>query len=850
MGKFTSGRRAAAKRATLALGLAVVGACTAGGGSSGNGSGGSGGGSGGGGSGGGGLWEESSDGGPGSSNLGSGGGVLGVLELDAPARSSFVLRGTLPVPKGTYPRSDGMLPLALRNWDGQVVPTQLEVVSRYPNEADGADVVEILGYVDLPPGVTAGARVQYHVVEDLLEPGKLPIRTDVLQLLTKPGSVQVVATDGLGHKYTLDLFEDVRSRYAQGQLDLRRKGAAAVSFVTYDTLRSAEAVGAPSGALQHLFGVHAYATAWAWTDALSLDLRFNNGSSGHDKTDPADDPLGLQYFKTIELRVPSGWSVVQDVVDPQSGQPFSSGNQRVYPLVKPLSAGLMHVMPSQASFHRRLALVPSGEEGTGASLVQQEGLGFARRGNSPDSQAPLYSWWCEETGRFFPQRHALPDLSYLGSANLESKVQFEYQNAKQALETGNKGTFPIESTALGWAHPWGVGYGGMTGGLEIHLYDGLKTAELGTIESYRAVELCHRMNVERQPTVLFNKDGRPTRVDDWVVQGPSFPYVDMFFFQVLMPNGGDPFGFNQAPQFQVQWVRDHDLDAPYEAALLGFYPIDFQHYVRFTRSAKVLAWLGNDELAKDDLRMAAEIFRLSYHEYANNAYGTAIQSGLKAQMAAVQANPDVGMGFGRGEAWGVDCALAAYSLSDPAWRATWRPWFNKISDTLAKGQSACNGFIQSVVNDKWLNGQYKARQSIEQAITEHVLLGMVESVFRGVDSARKAQTEQVLRDSLEAMIGPMAWSTEYKAPWSHLAVAPLQNGLQPYCGSVPPGGAGNGPDAFQTWSSFAYGFELTGKQEFLQKALEMAGGSNLLIALKAQGFGNLENQAALIAVCQ
>ncbi len=782
--------------------------------------------------------------------LGMGGAVVAVLELDAPSRETFVLRGTVPVPKGTFPRPDGKLPLAIRNHTGNVVPSQVEIVTRYPNDDDGADVVEVLGRVQVPPGTAPGQRIQYQVVTDLQDPGKLPIRSDVLTLISKPGNVVVVAQDYFGHEYKLDLFQGLRQRFQEGSVDVRRKGHAALSFVTYGAMKSGSNIGAPSGALQHLFGVHAYATAWAYGDALSLDLRVNNGASGHDKTDPSDDVLGLQYFKSIELRVPSGWNVVQDVLDPFSGSPTTQGGVTSYPLVKPMPGGKLHVMPSQASFHRRLALVKDGEQVVGQSILAQEGLGFARRGTSPDSGAQLFSFFNPQTSNYFPQRRALPDLSYLGTENIESKALYEYNNAKTALETGNKGNYPIEATALGWAHPWGVGYGGMTGGNEIFLYDGLKTAEIGTPESYRAYEFSHRMYVERQPIALYNKDGQPSKLEDWLIQGASFSYVDMFFFMRLLPAGGDPFGFNQAPQFQVTATRQADKDPDYEPALLGFDPIDFQHYIRFTRSAKVLTWLGNDLLAKDDLKMAAQVFRLSYHEYANNAYGSAIQSGLKSAMAAVAAAPDVGMNFGRGEAWGVDCALAAYSTMDLDERATWRPWFAKISDTLAKGQSACNGFVQSVINSKWLNGTYRTRSSIEQAITENALVGMVATVFRGVDSARKAQTEASLQDSLYAMIGPMAWSSQYKAPWSYMAVAPLEASSPPFCGSLPPNGVDEGPDMFQTWSSFAYGHELTGDPKFMQKALEMAGGSQLLLSLKAKGFSNLENQAALIAACQ
>jgi hypothetical protein len=108
----------------------------------------------------------------------------------------------------------------------------------------------------------------------------------------------------------------------------------------------------------------------------------------------------------------------------------------------------------------------------------------------------------------------------------------------------------------------------------------------------------------------------------------------------------------------------------------------------------------------------------------------------------------------------------------------------------------------------------------------------------------------VLVASTSAMIGPMAWNGT--GPWSHLAVAPLDTTQAPFCGSIPTGGGGNGNDNYQTPSSYAYGYMLTGDSTFLTRAAQaQAGGAtNLLTALKGQGYNNLENKAALMSVLQ
>ena len=58
-------------------------------------------------------------------------------------------------------------------------------------------------------------------------------------------------------------------------------------------------------------------------------------------------------------------------------------------------------------------------------------------------------------------------------------------------------------------------------------------------------------------------------------------------------------------------------------------------------------------------------------------------------------------------------------------------------------------------------------------------------------------------------------------------------------------------ETYQDWSSFAYGYEITGDQVFLDKALEQFfGSSDLWIQLRNGGLTNLENRAALIALMQ
>jgi len=362
------------------------------------------------------------------------------------------------------------------------------------------------------------------------------------------------------------------------------------------------------------------------------------------------------------------------------------------------------------------------------------------------------------------------------------------------------------------------------------------------------------MYVSRQPDKLYDRDGEPTRLEGWLLNGAQGPHVNMQFSQLLMPGSPDPFGIGKSLGFQRNYVEAAGLEPDYEDALVGYSPIDFAHHVRFTRAPKTLTWLGNDMLAKDDLKAAAELFRMSYHEYPVSPYGATIVSGYLHDKLFVEGSPGIGFHFGRSESWGIDGALAAYSTGDDAYRALRRPWFEQIADTVAAGQSTCNGLVQAHVNNKWVGGLYRARQSIEQAITEHMLYGMIESVFRDTDPGRAAALDFALAQSTLAMIGPMCWSTGANGgvgPHSAIAVGPLNLSQPPFCGSLPSGGYGNGIDKYQIWSSFAYGLEKTGNSQFLGSAAQLAGGAGTLWErMVAMGMNNLENRMALLADLQ
>jgi hypothetical protein len=782
---------------------------------------------------------------------GPGGAVVAELELDAPTQTPFVLRGTIPLPPYTFPRADGQTPLAVRNVDGNVVPTQLEIVSRYAADSSGADVVEVLARVDLPPGTPPGTRVRYQVVDHVHPRSPLPLAGDLVKFLMTPGNVLLVAEDVFGNRYELDLLGKMRGYAHHPDSRLLRHGPAAVQVRTYGSMQpKSQLIGAPQGALPHFLGAHAYATVWADTQAVSLDLRLHNGFDGGDKKDVADDPLGKVYLRWLELWVPVGWTAVQDVEDIASGKAYKDGNWMRLPIIAPRADGKMHVIPHQAQFNRRLALAHTADTALALHLAYDEGLGFCRRGRAPDG-GELWSWWNRETARYFTQRHALPDMTVFGLQSLQNGLAGTYWMARTALETGKPGNWAVPSGALGWAHPWGVDYGGMTGGVEINLYDGVQLAEVGTNKGWKSVQWTHRMNADRQPFVLFDVHGDPSSIEDWVQQG-SFAYVDMNFWGTLL-SGPDPFGFSSAPKYQVQYVANQGLQPGYEQPLVDYMPHDFQHFVRYTRTPKVLAWLGNDALAKDDLRQAAEIARLSMHHYPNSSGKWHTGAGLLSLQNLVDKNPSKGLPWGRGESWSVDAVTAAYATGDEEYRDLVLPWLRDCADVVAQGQVGCSGFIMAADIPQWLTGEYRMRSQPEHTIIENAMWGLTETVFRGADKGRTDQMRAVLADATRTVIGPIAWSEAMHTPWFIAATAPMDLAQPSFCEAPPPNGVGSGGDGVFSWASFGYGYELTGDAEFLEKVTAMSGGGNLLSNLIYRinkGNTSIEVCAALVAMLQ
>ncbi|MEZ5978500.1 MAG: hypothetical protein R3F34_09800 [Planctomycetota bacterium] len=788
------------------------------------------------------------------------GTTVGMFETIAPDDDYFLLRGTLPLPAGALTDANTTSPYAVLDSDGNVAWTQLEKVTRYPSTAQGFAVVELLAKVQRPAGAVAGDRIQYEVVQvgsgtSLARPSNTDnsvllaattgLPTVVEDLINDPDSIMITARDVFGHTYAEFPLRSGTTRV------LEKYGPMQTELRTFGVMAPIAPVTGASGTLPHMFGVHSYVSTLQGEPVVLMDVRFTNGMIDHDGTSPLDDPIGKFYFDELSINVPPGWSVVQEFEDPGMGSWSNSGGYVKHPIVGALPGNKLHVLPSQGHMIRRLAICPNTVTAHARELLDQEGRAFCKRGTDSGSGDEYYSWWNEQTSRYFPQSFPLPSLAHNGYTTIRQKLVDDFNETLGYFMAGTgKGDYPIKDGRMGWAHPWGVPYGGMTGGNEIFLFDGIRTADSACVEGYRHFQLHHRMVLDRHPTALYHLDGTPGVVEDVVVSGSPMDYMPYNFFIGL--NSGNPFGFNSASTFQTDAVVAQGRQPDYEAKLMGWGFILGTHLIRATRSMKVLTWLGNDSMAKDDLRMQGELTRITHNLYPTNSAGVGGSSSLYGDMNYVATHPHNGYAFQRHEGWYGDTMAATYAIQTPAWRAANKIWFEKFVETASAGQVPCTGLIYAKVNSKVLDAKYRAAQAFETSIAENALNGILETVFRGADTMHTTMTLDVLTHFYQGFVSAQAWNTSIGAPYNMYAMGPADDNAACWCNlsQIPSDGFSSDVSRWNTPSTLGYAWWHTGSDVFLDFLAEMFGGTDPLYEMEHQWLYNPENEAAALSAAQ
>lgn len=777
------------------------------------------------------------------------GPVVAKVMVVAPEAPDFILQATVPLPPGTYVQGETLVPLAvLTSSDTTAVPTQVEIVSNYPDPAHGAAVVEVIAHVRRPD-VAPGTPVEYEVVFHPHSPPAFQLSQPVQSLFSAPGSLLLRAKDVFGHIYQFDVLADHRS----GAGELVRDGAVVRELQTNGSLMPVAPVAGAQATLPHLMGVHAFVRTFDGEDFFALDLHLHNGFDGRDTSTPSDDVLDELHFERLGLRLPGGWRIIDSVPNPYTGTQVLGQAMQEYDIVAPLANGKLHVMMRQGQFWRRLMIARDAQAEARARVhLERRNMGFCQPGQA-QSGAELWSWWNRDTARYMPQAHRLPDLE---GATTRENVRAQHAVALDSRLTqvrlGTTANYPVTSGNLGWAHPWGVDHGGMAGGDEITPWSGVDIAWAASQAGYRLAELKARMNVDRHPLALYHANGDPYSYHTSVnTSGQYSPWLAQSFY--MHPNGEDTFGFASAPSHQAAAAFASGRVAPYRDQLRAYQPHDLEHYIRYVNNLLVLAWLGNDSLAKEQIEQSAELFRLSHNEAYVGTYGYKPSLGMLTFQDHVAQHPGQGIPYGRGEGWGIYTAAAAYALGDDDLRARFRPWLRNVAHLIAAGQSTCSGNITALHIGSQLMGQYMTRQSFELAFVIHSLESLRRTVFEDADPTTEAVLEDVITAAAYSTVQAPFWDDALGGQRRVMGVG-LSDMSQPdFCHTIP-SQAFYGLTYTETetaMSPWAYAWAFTHDPIFLQRAAQyLQGSGNLLHELQSTWSLQLSHSAPLLAVVQ
>ena len=780
---------------------------------------------------------------------GSDGPMVAQLSFTRPESDHMIVRGTIPVPPGMVVDGDSTDSLAVVPWDlAHSVATQVETVTRYPDEADGADVVEVLAHVRMPQDSDPGETVKFDVVYAPRTPERLVLPPSVETLMDAPGALRLVAHDPHGHRYEADLLAAAEGPNAE----LVRDGSVVRETRIPTVLLPTEPTTGPAATLPRMMGVTAFLRLFRRQDYFAIDLHVHNAFDGQDDSVDWDTSIDSLYFQDLSLRLPRGWKVLHAFENPFSGPAREVGNMQEAHIVGPLPGGKMHLMHKQSQFSRRLIITRESSEDLARVELERRNLGFCVQGESPDG-AQLWSWWNRTTPRFLPQNHVLPDLSEMTSRGaVDGEAGARLAQRLQQLRNGSAGSYPATEPALGWAHPYGVAYGGMTGGDQIEQVPGVDVAWSASQNAYRLVELQAKMNLERQPYALISSNGQPTRIEDHVnPEGNHGSWVDWNMNMTF--SNGEGFFFAGSPDHQAEHVEFLGLQPDYEDRLRAFQPIDLQHLIRYTRNLLTMTWLGNDSLAKLQLKQTAELFRMTHHEHFVGNYGYVHGLSLKQRQVHVEQHPGIGVSYGRGEGWGLFATVAAYAIGDDDLRQRHRPWLAEIARTIRRGQSTCTGNITAVRISRHLDGRYYTRQSFEHSFVINALESMRRTVFEGVDD----EVEGLLRDSVvDAAYSTVTlpfWDPAFGGHMKVTGVGMTDHSVPDFCSNLPDDSNYgmqyvDHETPMPTWT-FAY--QLTGDPIFLQRATSSIGVTgNLEAELNLLGVGKLPHSATLLGLLQ
>lgn len=785
-------------------------------------------------------------------NFDEDGPVVGKLRVKVPETSHMILRGTMPVPRGMVVEGDDRVPFAVISGpDPTAAITQVETVTRYPDASDGADVVELIAHVRRPFNVEPGTYLDYEVAYSPHEPEPFEASPAIEDFMAAPGALKLVAHDPMGHRYEADLLRSGRGR--NNNVEMLRHGSVMNESRIPSVLVPVDPQEGAAGTLPRMMGVTAFIKTFRRQDYFALDLHVHNAFDGKDDSVEWDKSILDLYFQDLSLRLPRGWEVLHTYDTPFSGPAVEVGNMQEAPIVGALPNGKMHLMHRQSQFVRRMVITKESAMDLARVELERGSLGFCIAGTSRSGDE-LWSWWNASTARFMPQNHIMPDLSGMTStAAIDAEHEARFQQAKALVRTGSAGDYPIISGGMGWSHPWGVAYGGMTGGERIEQIPGTEVAWSASPSAYRYTELRSKMVTERQPFALISSSGMPTKIEDHV--NPTGNHGSWVPWDMMMTFVGNDsyFGFDDPPTHQAVYVEQQNLKPGYEAPLKDYRPVDLQHLIRYTNDLKTMLWLGNDSLARYQLLQCAELYRMTHNEHFVGNWGYVGGLSLKLRQRHVAEYPRSGVAYGRGEGWGLFASTAAYAMGDDEFRERMRPWLAEVAATVRAGQSECTGNITAYRIDNHGQGRYLTRQSFELSFVVNALESMRTSVFERVDEDVANTLRETIVDAAYSTVQAPFWDPAFGGHMKLVGVGQADFSEPDFCSNLPHDAnyGSSTIDHETTMPTWAYAYELTGDPLFLQRATSGIGVTgNLEAELTLLGPAKLIHSAHLLGLVQ
>lgn len=332
--------------------------------------------------------------------------------------------------------------------------------------------------------------------------------------------------------------------------------------------------------------------------------------------------------------------------------------------------------------------------------------------------------WTE--GGWLTQTCALPDLKGV-NLGVRSEARKRWNDLK-----ANRATSPGQSPVSFLYPARGTHYGGMTGGIDVEQYFGVRVASSTSREGLDWLMIEQLRYASRQMGCIY-EDGDPLDLSQFD-RGEWRMFNNRFQKQ-----GGqvqdEPFRFDAANRVNTQSTASYNPAA--------FDPIDYQHFIRRTKANKALVWLTNDPIARLYVMMDATLSRMTYWDKPG-----------KAHRWHVSGEPErgKGTGWGRGEAWCADIMATAYTLADDDWRDDNFNWLDTYARNLALVQLPSGLFgaqrYGKMATDPPYNGNFYVHRSNEQAFTMFAL--------GALDHGCGIPTGATLRKAAEGM-----WSTAW-----------------------------------------------------------------------------------------